>query len=72
MINRTRTFPRGHLIKLHLGGLYIIYTSTKKENAVSMLELERLEQVRKLKEEFNKKKITRTDIVIEGMFLQKL
>jgi hypothetical protein len=37
-----------------------------------MLELERLEQVRKLKEEFNKKKITRTDIVIEGMFLQKL
>jgi hypothetical protein len=71
MINRTRTFPRGHLIKFHLGGLYIIYTSTKKESTVSILELEHVELVRKLNEELKSKKITRTDIEIEDMFIRK-
>jgi hypothetical protein len=72
MINRTRTIPRVHFIKFQLGGLCITYTKTKKENPISESALERLELVRKLKEEFKMKKITRTNIMIEGMFLQKL
>jgi hypothetical protein len=71
MTNNTRTLERGHLIKLQLGRLCITYVKAERENAISVSELERLETIRKLKEESKSRKLSRTDIVIEEITFRK-
>ena len=55
-----------------LGTLFIKSTREKKENVISVSELERLELVRKLKEANKVKKYSRTESTIEYLSFRAL
>jgi len=71
MIDEIRMFTWGHFIKFWLGGLFGTRAKVEKANVISVSELERLELLRKLREEHKAKKFSRADIAIEDIVIRK-
>lgn len=61
----------GNFIKSRPGGLLGTRAKTANENPIPLAELERLEIIRKLKQECKVKKFSRTAIAVEDMSFRK-